>query len=80
MKSSSKAFHGIYWALFVLAFILLATGVYVDPGGPFISFFHEVVPDTLLLLSIGHALRGILLRASLSDSFDLFMWDYPAAF
>ena len=51
-------FHVVYWLTLIGAFLLAATGVFVNPGGPFISFIHSVVPAALLMLGLAHLLRG----------------------
>jgi len=50
-------FHGIYWLLLLSALLLAITFVFISPVGHFISFFHTIVPVTLLVATFVHIFR-----------------------
>ena len=51
-------FHGLYWLALISAFLLSANFVFINPGGPFISVLHTIIPLLFLLWTFAHVLCG----------------------
>lgn len=64
-------FNLIFWTLIAVSVWLILTGTFADPGGPFISLYHTIMPVLLLSLAATISMAGFRRQAKYSRIFRL---------